>query len=58
MAIIDRLDVTQGGVEERFQVVLVAAGRDGANNLIQIQVSEALGRFPPIDNRAYLGLVK
>ena len=58
VAIIDRLHTAQRGVEEGLQVVFFAAGRDGRDNLVQIQVREEVGRFPPIDNRAGLGFVK
>jgi MFS family permease len=35
-----------------------AAGGDRRNNLVQIQVCEELGRFPPIDESVVLGFVE
>ena len=34
VAILDRLDTAQRGVEEGLQVILFAAGRDGGDNLV------------------------
>ena len=47
LAIMDRLDMAQGYVEKGLQVVFFAAGRDGGDNLVQIQVGEALGDARP-----------
>jgi len=58
VSIIDRLDTAQRGVEEGLQVVFFAAGRDGRNNLVQIQIREKFGRFPSIDPRSDPGFVE
>jgi len=45
-------------VEEGLQVVFFAAGRDGRNNLVQIQIREKFRRFPSIDPRSDPGFVE
>ncbi len=43
MAVGDRLRGAQRGVEERFEIVLLAPGRDGVDKLIKIQVGKEIG---------------
>ena len=40
MAVVDRFDIVQRAVEERRQVVLLAAGGERANDLIEMEVAE------------------
>lgn len=42
LAVADRLDVSERQVEERRQLVLVAAGDDRLDDLVEVQVGEAV----------------
>jgi hypothetical protein len=45
MAIPNRVDVLQGSVIERFEIVFLPTGRDGVYNLIKVQVNKKARRF-------------
>ncbi len=48
VAVLDSLDVAEGRVEKRLEIILLPACRDGFDYLIQIQIAEKgvrLGRF-------------
>ncbi|WP_284206701.1 hypothetical protein [Mesorhizobium tianshanense] len=45
VAIADSVDIMQGRVKERLQIVLVASHRDGRDDLIEVQVHETGGCF-------------
>ena len=44
MAIEDRIDVAQGGVEKWREIVFLFAGGDRRDDLIEVQVGEEVGR--------------
>jgi hypothetical protein len=52
VAVVDRLDARQRGVEEGLEVVLLAVGRDRSDDLVQVQVTEESGLRPRFGARA------
>jgi len=41
----DRIDIAQRRMEERFQIVVISAGGDGVDDLIEIEIGENQRRF-------------
>ena len=58
MTILDRRDAPQRAVEKRLQVVFLAAGSRGRDDLVQIQIGEEVGRFPAVTDFADFGFVE
>ena len=55
VTVIDGLNVSQGCVEEGFQVIFVTGGNYRLHNLVKIQIGEDFRSFPPIDSSIDLG---
>ena len=58
MAVADRRDIAQRGVEERGELILFAARGDGSHDLVEMQVTEELRLGEPADLGTTLGLLE